>query len=220
MKKLNWKYALGEIFIVIIGITIAFSMNKCANQAQNDAQKQHYLINLKNDVQADKERLQEIVVELDRKIETASRILPILNSEQDNKMAIISDIFSISTISNFSAKDITYQTLINSGDLKLIDDFELKTAIELHYSNYKVMMKDYERQENIHKQYLGNYFIHNVDYDAFKKGVFGFEDEKLLKNIVQSMNGSFGIKRIATNTGIESCDQLILALSEAIEKEN
>lgn len=220
MKKLNWKYALGEILIVIIGITIAFSMNKCASESENSAQRQQYLINLKNDVTADRERLQQIVVELDRKIETATRILPILNSDQPDKMKIIGDIFSISTISNFSAKDITYQTLINSGDLKLIDNFELKTAIEAHYSNYKIMMKDYERQENIHKQYLGNYFIHHVDYDAFKKGIFGFEDEKLLKNIIQSMNGSFGIKRSATKIGIESCDQLLLTLTEAIEQEN
>jgi hypothetical protein len=220
MKMLNWKYTLGEILIVIIGITIAFSMNKCANDAQNESQKQQYLINLKNDVTADKSRLEEIVVELERKIETANRILPILNSGQPDKIKIIGDIFSIATIANFSAKDITYQTLINSGDLKLIDDFDLKTAIEAHYSNYKVMMKDYERQENIHKQYLGNYFIHHVDYDAFKQGIFGFDDEKLLKNIIQSMNGSFSLKLNASKKGIESCNQLIATLSNAIDKED
>ena len=74
------------------------------------------------------------------------------------------------------------------------------------------MMKDYERQETIHKEYLGNYFIHKVDYDAFRSGTFGFSDEKLLKNIIQSMNGSFGLKLTATQKGIESCNNLLMKL--------
>lgn len=214
MKKINWKYAFGEILIVIVGISMAFSMNKCSETVKQTAEKEQYLVNLKNDIEVDKERLQEIVVELENKIEASGKAIPVLNTESMGKMAIIGDIFSVSTISNFSTKDITYQTLINSGDFKLIDDFELKKEIEAHYSNYKIMMKDYERQENIHRVYLGDYFIHNVDWDAFKNGKFGFQDEKLLKNIIQSMNGSFGIKLKATKKGIESCDHLLAKLAE------
>ncbi len=212
MKKINWTYAFGEILIVIIGISIAFSMNKCAETSKQQAQEQQYLINMRNDVEADKIKLETVVGELEKKIETSRKILPILGSDSSEKMAIIRDIFSVAQISNFHPNDITYQTLINSGDLKLISDFELKKAIEAHYSNYNLMMKDYERQETIHKEYLGNYFIHNVDYDDFRKGIFGFKDEKLLKNIIQSMNGSFGMKLEATRKGIESCDHLLSKL--------
>lgn len=212
MKKINWNYAFGEILIVIIGISIAFSMNKCAENSKQEAQKNQYLVNIKDDLEADKARLQEIVGELETKLKASKKVLPILNTDSENKMSIIQDIFSVATISNFSPKDITYQTLINSGDFKLIDDFELKKAIEAHYSNYKIMMKDYDRQEIIHKEYLGNYFIHNVDYDDFRKGKFGFKDEKLLKNIIQSMGGSFSIKLKATQNGIESCDKLLAIL--------
>tara|TARA_R110002049_G_scaffold80455_8_gene204670 strand:+ start:6602 stop:7171 length:570 start_codon:yes stop_codon:yes gene_type:complete len=187
-------------------------MNKCAENSKQEAQKNQYLVNIKDDLEADKARLQEIVGELETKLKASKKVLPILNTDSENKMSIIQDIFSVATISNFSPKDITYQTLINSGDFKLIDDFELKKAIEAHYSNYKIMMKDYDRQEIIHKEYLGNYFIHNVDYDDFRKGKFGFKDEKLLKNIIQSMNGSFSIKLKATQNGIESCDKLLAIL--------
>ncbi|PKA82482.1 hypothetical protein ATE92_0612 [Ulvibacter sp. MAR_2010_11] len=78
-------------------------------------------------------------------------------------------------------------------------------------------MKDYERQEIIHKEYLGNYFIHNVDYDAMRSGQFGFRDEKLLKNIIQSMHGAFQLKLNATKKGIESCDSLLAVLTMAID---
>lgn len=217
MKSVNWKYTFGEILIVIIGITIAFSMNKCAEDRRDSSQRQQYLVSLKNDVEADKAELQLIVEALQKKITTIDRILPVLNTDSLHKMSVVGDIFSISNIVNFSSKDVTYQTLINSGDLKLIDDFDLKTAIEAHYAIYKVMLKDYERQENIHKMYLGDYFIYNTNFDAFTKGTFGFEDEKLLKNIIQSMNGSFNLKLKATRSGIRSCDSLLTRLKTHIE---
>lgn len=43
---------------------------------------------------------------------------------------VVGKIFEIVNLIDFTPKDNTYQTLINSGDLKLIDNFELKTAIE------------------------------------------------------------------------------------------
>jgi len=127
------------------------------------------LVNLKSDVESNKTQLKANLVEIERKFNTTDKILPLLGTNAQNKMSIVSDIFSISTLTSFESNDITYQTLINSGDLKLINDLALKTAIEEHYSQYKIMLKDYERQENIHKEYLGGYFIHNVDFDAFKK---------------------------------------------------
>ena len=74
MKTIDWKYKLGEIFIVIIGITIAFSMNKCADNAKNDTQKNQYLTSLKNDVEADKLQLEENSKALELKFNTATEI--------------------------------------------------------------------------------------------------------------------------------------------------
>ena len=216
--KINWRYTLGEILIVIIGITIAFSLNNWSERSKEKAQREQYLINLKNDIEADKAALEKNYAEIETKMIAAQKVLPVLGSNDTAaKMGAIQDIFAVVVISNFSAKDITYNTLINSGDLKLIKDFELKTAIESHYSEYELMMKAYERQENIQKEYLGPYFIEHIDYDAFRRGEFGFEEERLLKNIIRSMEGSFRIKKTAIEKGIASCDALISNLSEHLD---
>ena len=94
-----------------------------------------------------------------------------------------------------------------------MNDFDLKTAIQKHYSDYKVILKAYERQEIINKQYLGNYFIYHTDYDLMSQGKIPFKDEKLLKNIVRSARGSLMIKRDATTNGIKSCDSILKILS-------
>ena len=217
MKNINWRYAFGEILIVIIGISIAFSMNKCAEASKNDTLRLKYLNSIKNDLQIDKANLETNLEEVGKKMETLQRVIPLFNEEDLNKKMGIRQIFGIMQLTNFNPKDITYQSMINSGDFSLINDFELKTAIETHYSDYKTILKDYERQEIIHKEYVGDYFIHNMDYDAMRKGELGFKDEKLLKNILQSMNGSFRIKKAASERGIKSCDSLIQLISTKLE---
>ena len=214
MKKINWQYTFGEILIVIIGITIAFSMNKCAENSKDESQREQYLSNIKNDVIIDKAILEENIIKLENKISTVDEILPKLNTNAPDKMNSVGKIFSIVSLIDFTSKDNTYQTLINSGDLKLIDDFDIKTAIEKHYSYYETMEKSYSRMENIQKEYVGNYFINNTNFDDFKKNEFGFKDEKLLKNIIMSIRGSLDIKIKATKLGVESCDSLLGVLNK------
>ena len=71
--------------------------------------------------------------------------------------------------------------------------------------------------ETIHKEYLGPYFINYANFDAMRHGQFGLENERLLKNILQSMNGSFMLKQKATETGIKSCDSVIKILETHIK---
>jgi hypothetical protein len=217
MKKYKWSYAFGEILIVIIGISIAFSMNKCGENSKNIAQKKQYLTNIKNDIIVDKNQLITKLEELNSKLNDTHQILPYLNSDSTNQIKIVGKVFNIVNISNFHAKDVTYQTLINSGDLKLIDDFDLKTAIESHYSNYKEMKNSYLRHESIVRDYVGNYLINHADYDNLQKGQFPFTNEKLLKNIGYSMRSSFILKINATKKGIESCDSLITILDTELK---
>ncbi|HMC02280.1 MAG TPA: DUF6090 family protein [Flavobacteriaceae bacterium] len=216
MKKIDWQYTFGEILIVIIGISIAFSLNKCAESSKNKAQQQQYLTNIKNDIESDKINLEDNVKALENKIKTTNEILPKLNTNAPDKMSISGKIFSIVSLVNFTPNDNTYQALVNSGDFKLIDDFELKTAIEKHYATYQIMSQSYERLENIQKKYVGDYFIYHIDYDDFSKGQFGFKDEKLLKNIILSMRGAFDIKLKATKNGIASCDSLAAILDKKL----
>lgn len=208
MKK-KFVYALGEILIVIIGITLAFSMNKCADESKDNNLKIQYLENIKSDIEIDRNNLEVISQSIGKKIETLNNVLPLINTEHPEKRSKMNKIYSVFTSSDFFPKDVTYQTMINSGDFKLIDDFDLKAAIETHYSNYKIMLKDYERLNIIQKEYLGKYMIENVDYDAMRRGQNGYSNEKLFKNILQSVNGALMIKKRATERGIRSCDSLL-----------
>ncbi len=140
--------------------------------------------------------------------------LPLINTDNPEKVNAMRSIYTVFTATPFYPKDITYQTMINSGDFKLIDDFELKAAIETHYSDYNIMLNDYERLEIIHREYLGKYMIEYSDFDAMRRGELGYSNEKLFKNILQSIQGSLYIKYKATERGLMSCDSLLNVLSD------
>ncbi len=211
MKK-KFSYALGEIVIVIIGISIAFSLNKCSEDQKNQTQKKQYLASLKQDIQEDKVQLENNITAIEQKIGICSEILPMLNSDNPEKSNKLFNIYQVAQLTIFTPKDFTYQALVNSGDLKLIDDLELKKAIEKHYASYKTINDAYGRQEAINKEYLGKYFIYNTDYDLMRQGKSPFKDEKLLKNMMQAVRGSFLIKQEATLNGIKSCDSILKLL--------
>ena len=218
MKK-QFRYALGEILIVIVGISIAFSLNKCADNTKDEKLRAQYLTSLKGDLEIDRQHLQDNVTAIEDKIGALSQILPLLNTDAENKNSVIPNLLfrKVAGLSSFVPKDITYQTMVNSGDFRLINDFELKTAIETHYAGYKTILKDYERQETIHKEYFGPYLIDYADYDAMRRGELGLTNEKRLKNILQSMQGAFYFKKSASERGIKSCDSLMKILDSIIK---
>jgi hypothetical protein len=216
MAKTTWKYTLREIIIVIIGISIAFSMNKCADNVNDNKLRKQYLTNLKSDIEADKLQLTNNVTAINKKLKICAEIIPVLNSNQNPDMQLMNNVFSILKYETFGPKNITYKTLINSGDLKLIDDFELKTSIQQHYSNYEDMSDVYIRHTSLIKDYLGNYLINHADFDQIMEGKPPFLNEIKLKNIVRAMLTTFDEKKIATQEGITSCDVLISALEKEL----
>jgi hypothetical protein len=204
MAKATWHYTLREIIIVIIGITIAFSMNKCADKLKDNKLKKEYLINLKSDLEADK-------------IKTCVELIPMLNTEKKQGMPLMDMVFTILQYETFSPKNITFKTLINSGDLKLINDFQLKTAIQGHYSNYDEMFDVYIRHTSLIQDYLGNYMINSADYDQLMIAKTPFLDEIKLKNIVRALSATFSEKKNATEKGISSCDFLMKEIDAALD---
>ncbi|SHG57588.1 DUF6090 family protein [Winogradskyella jejuensis] len=211
--KKKFKYAFGEILIVIIGISLAFAMNKWGENTSNKAEKEQYIANLKLDITSDKKQLESNLDIILQKIKQAEDVISILGKDAKNKNQRLRSIYNIANLTSFTPKDYTHQTLINSGDLKLMNDFELKTAIQKHYSDYEKILNAYERQEIINRDYIGNYFIYNTDYDLVREGKSPFKDEKLLKNIMQSARGSLMYKRDATINGIKSCDSILKFLN-------
>jgi len=192
--KIDWKYALGEIVIVIIGISIAFSLNNWAESRGDRKAATQYLTHLYRDLQEDTKSLDENIVKLEACLKSINAIVPHLRQVLPGRDTVYRKIFTLAIPVNFFPKDATYQTLVNSGDFKLIDDFHLKSTIEEQYGFYKILAKEYDRQDGFNAKYMGDFFIHQLDYDALYRGNLDFMDNPLLRNIIQSLRGVYMLK--------------------------
>jgi hypothetical protein len=106
-----FKYAIGEIILVVIGILIALSINNWNEKRKNNILKQAYINNLKIDLNADIQKLEE---------------LNELNNEFEK------DAYT-AYIPNFTMTSATYNDLITSSNINLFKDIELKRLLDNYY---------------------------------------------------------------------------------------
>ncbi len=208
--KINWRYALGEVLIVILGISIAFALNNWAQSSRDRETRRQYLESLVDDLESEMQHLEDNISAFKTKIRSVESILPYLAGKQERRDTITYKIFALTDLVAYQRHDITYRTLVNSGDLRLLPDFQLKKELESHYAGQEIIQLDYERQNKIHEKYFADFLIYHMDYTKLMKGDYSFMNDPLLKNIIQSLYGTYSI-------GIESSKKRMEA-SEAMKE--
>lgn len=219
LKKINWRYALGEIVIVIIGISIAFALNRWAEKGKSEANKKQYLESLKIDLENERMHLENNITTFQQHLATVRSLFPYLYGKTAGRDTMYQKVFGLAELVPFYPSDITYKTLINSGDLKLFSNFQFKKDLEQHYSEHQLIEADYSRQKNIHENYFGDFLIRQMDYQKLSRGDYSFMDNGLLKNIIQSLMGTYTIAIESSKKGIERCtalEALVVAELEAL----
>ncbi len=206
--KINWKYALGEIAIVIIGITIAFSLNRWAEYSRNEEKRAQYLTNLIADLDHETEHLQMNIDSLEAKKQTARFALTYLYGRKDGRAAVAPQIFSLAQDIPYFPNNNTYTILLNSGDLELFDNFEFRAQLEAYYSQQTRIEIDYERQGKINERFFADFLIYRLDYTKLRKADYSYLDDPMLRNIVQSLYGTYDIAIRSSQDGIERSQKL------------
>ncbi len=208
-KHINWRYTIGEIVIVIIGISIAFALNRWAESSKDQQARQQYLESLLTDLEGETEQLVANIGEFEGKINDIRSLFPFLYGRQEGRDSAMSrKVFNLAQVIHFHPNDVTYRTLINSGDFALFQNFELRKKIENHYSDQELIQMDYSRQSKIHEKYFGDFMIYNLDYSQIRQGNYDFIDDPFLRNIIQSLYGSYSIAIESSQEGIERCKDL------------
>ena len=211
MKKINWRYALGEIIIVMIGISLAFALNRWNEGRKENALKKLYLQGLSIDLEKEAAHLMENDSLIRVKISMISNILQQLNENENYKA--LSGVFEIANVVEFYPENVTYLAMVNSGDMKLIDDFELRKKIEEHYNkSHQNTQNNFERIVNINKEYLGEFFIKEIDYSLLRSGKVDFLEKPILGNILRSLQGAYKLAIKANNDCLNSNKELLEAI--------
>ena len=160
-----FKYAVGEIILVMIGILLALQVNDWNNKRLEVSKEQLFLKNLQVEFKANLVEFNEIYNRSTTAYIASNSLLNIIkeggenldNKEIDSLINII--------INDFSSLDLTdgsINEIINTGSLNIIKDQKLRNQL----SNWSQAMNDMNDDINITIDYLFNIFIPSLTEKA------------------------------------------------------
>jgi hypothetical protein len=155
-----FKYAIGEIVLVVIGILIALQINNWNENRKKIAQEQYIFERLKVDIQTD---LKFISAEMEGIIintkELTSCINVILGNTESSLMDFRKNLNSLLALNFFNQNRTTFNNIVSSGQIEFIQNKVLTDSITQYYNyNYKgwdTAMLDYTR--NIMAPFMLNF---------------------------------------------------------------
>ncbi|MBK8498943.1 MAG: hypothetical protein IPL52_09030 [Flavobacteriales bacterium] len=148
-------YAIGEIFLVMIGILLALQVNLW-NLARLDRQKEvKYLQTLKLDLLVDLENLDDMIIERNRKVTSAIALLkhaPPTNIQ--GLLQVDSMLWNVYIWRNYIPRTNALKELTNSGDLNIIRDDSIRTLLLRIEERNALLVTSTAHMEREYHEYL------------------------------------------------------------------
>jgi hypothetical protein len=169
-----FKYAVGEIVLVVIGILIALSINNWSEQRKMNSQEQELLEGLKIEFRTNLKRLDKVLQLHKNSIENANEIMTYFNEDISGipEAKFDSLLFHIQNVWTFNPRKGLLNSVITSGQINLISNVELKTQL----ASFEDMVNDIE-EETREMSLLGAnfYSITNEYINIGKQNVIGYK---------------------------------------------
>ena len=130
-------YAIGEIILVMIGILLALKVNNWNSDRLDRIKERDCLIRMRDEIAEDIDYYTEIKDHFQRKDERLARIIKVWQMPQPritDSVEYIRDFVSAGNVGPWFNEPVTWDQLIQTGDLSLIRDNDLVAAL-YHYHN-------------------------------------------------------------------------------------
>ena len=191
-----FKYAIGEIVLVVIGILIALQLNNYNDTLNKNDFERKALLNLKLDFDYNQSELNKSIAELKEIKKNSFIILDNTGSKYQASFDIDSLLQSVATVPKYYPKNGFLLDLINSGNLGIIRNDILRNKLSSWLPTLETL-KDREKSVIDFSDDFIRYIIKNgswlnsdekTNYDEitkirFPKSGFEINNNDLLKNI-------------------------------------
>ena len=180
-----FKYAIGEIVLVVIGILIALSINNWNEKRKTRNTEVHYLKNIKRDLQMNIAHLDEYISTREKAIASANSIVAHYEGKPiEDLKTFSSQAVDIYTWRKFFQINNTFQELTNSGNLALISNDAIKGVLLNMETSYKLL-----KDEEAHFRYDAEILLYEPSYNMI-------DMNDVVQNYTYKMtNGTMGENR-------------------------
>ncbi len=213
-------YAIGEILLVMIGITLAFQVdNWNENRIKKIAEIRIYK-NIKDQIIGDKDLIQGQIVYNNYYMDLFEYAKEIILANDRSKMDTLGSIATkLTSYSDFDKKGNIYETMVNSGEIQLLQNQRIINRVRWLEERFNYI----NRMENIHYDVVINYVAPNIttslnfvsDEVIKPEQVYSVEFQNLIYLLLQIM-----VEKDNTYlSAINEIDGIIALIDEELQKE-
>lgn len=135
--KLDWKYAIGEILIVSIGILIAFSINTCSANRTKNKNHVEYISSLQADLNQNLINLEKVIATQKEKVRQLKSVVEALDSKEYDIEPLAIILFEQRKSPTFFPISGTFKSLVAHGDIQLFKTETKRELFNLYDTNYE-----------------------------------------------------------------------------------
>ena len=213
-----FKYAIGEIVLVVIGILIALSINNWHQERQNIKLEKRYLEDLVNDLKQDSVILQEFHSEAKLTAIAKDSIYKVLN-DPNYQLDSLPGYFRRQWVGYriFSPSTSTIEELKSSSHLAVIRNDIIRKQIVNIYYKYDLFLQDEELYLRANRELysIAKNELRNVDDPTSDEIKLLLQDRRMTNRIRKN----FAKGRLQSIAKISNeCNSLLLVLRESIAR--
>lgn len=190
-----FKYAIGEIILVVIGILIALSINNWNENRKNSIKEIQFLEGFKNDLMANKTELNRVIKKAEITSNSSDSILKLKRRELESLgiKSFVRFMMDATGFTVYQTQEGTIQGIMGSGNLDVISNDSIRLAI----GSWQANLKDFREWEELDKN---TYAIYNEYLENHVKLYSRGQEELPLDEFKMSMllNDNLFLNRIAT----------------------
>ena len=211
-------YAIGEILLVMIGILLALQVNNWNENKIKRSAELTYYSNIKNRLLDDKRLIQSQInynSRYDNQFKYANEIIEINDRTKTDTLGKIA--INLTNYSDFDGRDNIYESMVNSGEIKLLKNNEIIEGIRNLEEDYLHI----NRIEKIHYDAMITYAIPSI-YPNIKFSTGEVKNPDLVyrfefQNLILSLLGIMEEKDQKYNSTIEHIDMLLELIDKELE---
>jgi len=178
--QIDWLNHGLEFIVVIVGILIAFQLNTCSSENRQRKTVETHLEQIRKETELNKKFLESSVKYAEANTLKLDTIFLLLDAKKDLEKVNSLSLDLLNLGGSYIRKN-AYKNLIESGDIRFIDEFKVKQRIINLYEYYKWVELFDEISLDLHQQDYYPYLRNNFDLVSGQRQDGKIYQTKLLK---------------------------------------
>ncbi len=213
MKGINWKDHIINLFVVILGISVAFYLEGYRETQSAKKLSAKYMISLGEDLKEDRNLLDTLNKINDRLLSNLNKISNASVGAPINEDSLSIYLYSIMYNPPFTPQSTSYESMKTSGQMDLLADFEVrKKVIELYEQYYNGMNQFDDAIAEHLRDFVKPYFVENARYTGPNTLDPAILNNPQFRNMIFSYRSLFAQKSIFYENVLTQVDSTLSIL--------